>query len=95
MDIQQYLEKSGRTAADFAAAVGISAVSLSRISRGMQNTTRDVMQRIIAESGGAVTADRLVHAAADSGDEADQSTGKIDDLPPVPRPARDARGVAA
>lgn len=43
--------------------VGLSEASISRIRKGEQNITRDVMAAIIDASGGKVTADALVHAA--------------------------------
>lgn len=76
MGIDEYLSQAGITAAKFADAIGISAVSLGRIARGEQNTTRDVIRRIIAESGGAITAGDVVHAPADTAAPAGVSAGK-------------------
>lgn len=64
MTLDQYLNLPGApTAADFGANVGISEASISRIRKGEQNITRDVMARIIEASGGKVTAEALVRAA--------------------------------
>lgn len=64
MTLDAYLRAEGApSAADFAAAVGISEASLSRIRKGIQNVSRDTMRDIIAKSGGKITADSLVLAA--------------------------------
>lgn len=65
MTLDQYLSVEDITAADFGAKCDppISEASISRIRRGEQNISRDVMLRIIAASGGKVTADGLVKAA--------------------------------
>lgn len=65
MTLDQYLSSDGApTAAEFGAKVGISEASISRIRKGEQNITRDVMLRIIAASGNSVTADGLVQGLA-------------------------------
>jgi len=65
MTLDHYLTSSGITAADFGAKCEppLSEASVSRIRRGTQNITRDVMIRIINASGGKITADSLVAAA--------------------------------
>lgn len=64
MTLDQYLRSKGApTAAEFGAKVGLSEASISRIRKGEQNITRDVMLSIIAASGNKVTADALVRAA--------------------------------
>lgn len=61
MTLDQFLDMEGApAAAEFAAAVGVSEASISRIRKGEQNVTRDLMRRIIAASGQRVTADALV-----------------------------------
>lgn len=61
MTLDQYLSAPGApTSADFAASVGISEASISRIRKGTQNITRDVMLDIIRASKGKVTADSLL-----------------------------------
>lgn len=61
MTLDQYLSSEGApTAADFGAKVELSEASISRIRKGEQNITRDVMLRIIAASGDKVTADGLI-----------------------------------
>jgi plasmid maintenance system antidote protein VapI len=60
MTLDQYLNAESLTAAAFGERVDLSEASVSRIRRGEQNITRDVMLRIIAASGGLITADGLV-----------------------------------
>lgn len=65
MTLDQFLKSDGSpTAADFASKVGISEVSISRIRRGEQNCTKEVMLRIIAASGNKVTPDGLLQERA-------------------------------
>jgi hypothetical protein len=65
MTLDQYLSAEDITAAEFGARCSppISEASISRIRRGGQNISRDVMLRIMAASRGKVTADALVKAA--------------------------------
>jgi hypothetical protein len=65
MTLDQYLSAKGMTAAEFGARCSppISEASISRIRRGGQNISRDVMLRIMNASNGQVTADALVKAA--------------------------------
>lgn len=64
MTLDEYLRSDGApTAAAFASKVGVTEASISRIRRGDQNITRDLMAAIIRESAGAVTADALVRAS--------------------------------
>lgn len=65
MTLDQYLTREGVTAAEFGAKCEppISEASISRIRRGEQNISRDVMLRIMMASGGKVTPDGLVKAA--------------------------------
>jgi hypothetical protein len=65
MTLDQYLSLPGApTAADFGEKCGLSAVSISRIRKGEQNFTRDVMLRIIEASGNVITADGLLRKIA-------------------------------
>lgn len=64
MTLDQYLTDEGVTAAVFGQRLGMSEASVSRIRRGEQNITRDVMRRIIAASGGKITPDGLVFIEA-------------------------------
>ena len=65
MTLDQYLRSEGSpSAAEFGSKVGLTEASISRIRRGKQNITRDMMLAIIDASGGKVTADGLVKAAA-------------------------------
>lgn len=64
MTLDQFLRSEGApTAAEFGNKIGLSEASISRIRKGEQNITRDVMLAIIRESGGKVTPDGLVLAA--------------------------------
>lgn len=64
MTLDQYLETSGVTAAELGAKCDppISEATISRIRRGRQNVTIDMMRRIIAASGDKVTASGLLAA---------------------------------
>lgn len=65
MTLDQYLKLPGApTAAAFGEMVGLSEATISRIRKGEQNFTRDVMLRIIEQSGNLVTADGLLRKAA-------------------------------
>jgi hypothetical protein len=82
MTLDDYLSQPGITATDFAAKVDLTEASVSRIRKGQQNISRDVIRRIVAASGGAVTADELVfdHVADDTTGEAVGSSGKIAEI---------------
>lgn len=60
MNLDIYLRDTGTTAAEFAERLEISEASLSRIRRGDQNISRDLIRLIVEQSDGAVTADDLV-----------------------------------
>jgi len=60
MDLDSYLRDSGTTGIDFAGLIGVTEASLSRIRRGNQNITRDLIRRIVEVTGGKVTAAELV-----------------------------------
>ena len=81
MDLDTYLREVSIDARQFAAQIGMTEASLSRIRRGQQNITRDTMKRIIAASGGKVTLESLVfpHAEEDAAPQHDGSTGQIDE----------------
>lgn len=71
MTIDDYLKLHGITAAKFAEKIGISEASLSRIRRGEQNITRDLMRQIIEASEGKIGAEALIFSApADQADAA-------------------------
>lgn len=57
MKLSLYLEKTGLSVSAFAARIGVDHSSVSRYARDERIPGRDVMQRIRAETGGAVTAD--------------------------------------
>ncbi|MES2157504.1 MAG: helix-turn-helix transcriptional regulator [Pseudomonadota bacterium] len=63
MTLDHYLSQAGMTAADFGALIQVSEASVSRIRKGEQNLSRNLMRRIIEASGGKVTADGLLHVA--------------------------------
>lgn len=65
MTLDEYLTSEGIQAADFGARVSLSAASISRIRKGEQNVTRDVMRRIIAASDCKISAAGLVHGNGD------------------------------
>lgn len=81
MTLDDYLNSGEQTPGELAAKVGISEASLSRIRRGEQNTTRDVMLRIIAASGEKVTADGLLgrHVTGSDGEWPIAAGGKSDE----------------
>jgi transcriptional regulator with XRE-family HTH domain len=61
MTLDDYFAGTGaKTPASLAEEVGISESTLSRIRNGKQNTTRDVILKIIDATGGRVTADGLL-----------------------------------
>jgi len=62
MTLDQYLSTAEITAAEFGGRCDppISEASISRIRRGDQNISRDVMLRIIAASDGKITAEGLL-----------------------------------
>lgn len=62
MTIDDYLKRSGKTAAAYAEGAKISEASLARIRRGEQNVTADVIARLIAASDDQVTADGIISA---------------------------------
>ncbi|MBY8826090.1 helix-turn-helix domain-containing protein [Sphingomonas colocasiae] len=78
MTLDDYLTSEDITAADFGGRVGLSEASISRIRKGEQNITRDVMRRIIAASGGKISAEGLVlqHSVAASLIVTPPSSGK-------------------
>lgn len=88
MTLDGYLEHTGLTAKDFAERIGLTEASVSRIRKGRQNLSRDVMRRIIAATGGLVSAEALVlHEQADIASREDPSCGNAVDLPASPAEA--------
>lgn len=99
MTLDEYLTRENITAADFGERAGLTEASVSRIRRGQQNMTRDVIRRIIAASGGAVTADGLIGPVAatpssGAGGSPPAPFSSTSSAPPSPereeRPPRDA-----
>lgn len=66
MTLDQYLSQPGVTATEFAPKAGLTEASVSRIRKGQQNISRDVIRRIVAASAGAVTAEELVFDHVDN-----------------------------
>lgn len=74
MTLDEFLSmEDAPTAAEFGARIGLSEASISRIRKGEQNITREVMRRIIAESGGKVTPAALVGLHTEDTASADRS----------------------
>lgn len=86
MDLDTYLRDEGISGAEFAARLGLSEASLSRIRRGDQNITRETIRAIVEASEGRVTAEALVfhpHDVPDSPDATSASQGKGDEISPL------------
>lgn len=65
MTLDEYLDTEGaKSPAILAEEIGMSEASLSRIRRGKQNITLEVVRKIIDATRGAVTADGLVFPSA-------------------------------
>lgn len=67
MTLDTYLRSNGITGAQFAERIEVSEASLTRIRRGEQNISRDLIRRIVEETGGEVSADALVFHADHAG----------------------------
>lgn len=67
MDLDTYLRDERISGADFAAELGMSEASLSRIRRGDQNITRETIRLIVEKTAGKVTAEALVFHGSNSG----------------------------
>lgn len=93
MTLDEYLTGADALSpATLAEAIGISESTLSRIRNFKQNTTREVMLRIIAATGGLVTAEGLVNPhVAEANSAADSAlpgkTGDVTDLAVADRTA--------
>ena len=55
MNLDTYLRDHSISGADFAAQLGISEASLSRIRRGDQNITRETIRQIVEQTGAQFT----------------------------------------
>jgi plasmid maintenance system antidote protein VapI len=60
MTLDSYLRDNAISATDFAATIGLTEASVSRIRRGEQNISRETIRLIVENTGGAVSADELV-----------------------------------
>ena len=84
MNLDHYLKAKAIKGVEFASMIGVSPVSLSRIRRGDQNITREVIRRIVDATDGDVSAQDLVfpihHGPADTAPQHSASTGKQDDM---------------
>jgi transcriptional regulator with XRE-family HTH domain len=56
MTLDSYLKSAGITQAEFAATLGTTQAAVSRYARGLRYPKRATLNRIIAASGGNVTA---------------------------------------
>lgn len=97
MDLDSYLRANGISGTEFAVLLDITEASLSRIRRGNQNISRDLIRRIVELTGGSVTLESLVfvlehNAQADMGttsassDIAAEIIGAPAAINPVPAP---------
>jgi hypothetical protein len=82
-----FAQADAKSPAAVAAEAGISESTLSRIRGGKQNTTRDVLRKIIAATGGQVSADSLLglhdaHDNTDGGSRSPTNAGAIIGTPP-------------
>jgi transcriptional regulator with XRE-family HTH domain len=55
MKLNNYLHEQDISSAAFGEAVGVTQVTIGRYMKGQRIPTRDVMQKIIAATGGEVT----------------------------------------
>lgn len=62
MELKQYLKEHGVTGEDFGRRVGISAASVTRISKGEQNISLSLARDIVTATGGKVTLEDLAVA---------------------------------
>ena len=60
MTLDQFMAAREMTGVVLAAQLEISEASLTRIRRGEQNISRDLIRRIVEATGGAVSSDDLV-----------------------------------
>ncbi len=58
--LRAYRVRKNIIAEVFGARVGVSKSTISRIENGKHNFTRDLVRRIVDETGGEVTAEQLV-----------------------------------
>lgn len=63
MNLEQYMTAHEIKGVDLAAKLEISEASLTRIRRGEQNISRDLIRRIVEATDGQVTSDALVFHA--------------------------------
>jgi transcriptional regulator with XRE-family HTH domain len=52
--LDSYLEANGLTASAFAARLGVSEATISRLRKGKQSPSWDLIQRIAAETSGQI-----------------------------------------
>ena len=64
MTLTQYMDKHKVTLAELSDRTGLSAASLSRISKGQQNISLDTARAIVAATGGKVTLNDLASLRA-------------------------------
>lgn len=66
MQIAQWLKEQDVTATAFAARIGVSISTVTRIARGEVTPSPDTLRKIMAETGGAVTANDFFMPAPSS-----------------------------
>lgn len=64
MTLDAYLKTQAVKASDFAARIGVSAASVTRIRRGDQNIPLSLANRIVTATGGKVTLEDLATSQA-------------------------------
>ena len=64
MTLSQYLKMNGLRYAEFAARIGRSEATVSRLVRGLHRPDWDTMEAIQKETGGAVTPNDFVRDSA-------------------------------
>lgn len=94
MTLADYLASQNITAVDFAARIGLSAASLTRIKHGEQNISRAVIRRIVEASDGLISADDLVFGS-DIPDSLRASDGGHTPPSSVPSPDKSGENIGA
>lgn len=64
MKLGEYLETSGLTATEFASRIGVSHASVVRYRNGTRRPDWPTLEKIVAETDGAVTAEDFFGTAA-------------------------------
>lgn len=80
MDLDSYLRTNSISGTEFAAQLAITEASLSRIRRGNQNISRDLIGRIFELTGGAVSLTALVFPPARDSQSAPEASPASPDI---------------